>query len=163
LNLRIVRSGGKLWQSPRIRSWYQPRNSLAALFRQYFQYGFWKVAVILKHRLPASLRHLVPGAFVLANIILLLGLLGNAVAGAAGGALIAKAWAVLAVLYFGVSIAASVLTPRSAGEELRPVLPLVYATYHLSYGLGFLAGAVYFLLVGRGAHGAPRAFTQLSR
>jgi len=163
LNLRIVRSGGKLWQSPRIRSWYQPRNSLSALFRQYFQYGFWKVAVILKHRLPASLRHLVPGAFVLANIIFLLGLLGNAVAGAAGGALIAEAWAVLAALYFGVSIAASALTPRSTGGELRPVLPLVYATYHVSYGLGFLAGAFYFLLVGRGAQGAPKAFTQLSR
>jgi glycosyltransferase involved in cell wall biosynthesis len=163
LNLRIVRSGGRLWQSPRIRSWYQPRNSLAALFRQYFQYGFWKVAVIRKHRLPASVRHLVPGAFVLANIVLPLGVLGYALAGSGGGVLFAEAWAALAALYCGVSIAASALTPRPNGGEVWPVLPLVYATYHFSYGLGFLAGAVYFLLIGRGASGAPGAFTQLSR
>src|SRR5262249_29352304 len=31
LNLRITRSGGKIWQSARIRSWYQPRASLMAL------------------------------------------------------------------------------------------------------------------------------------
>ena len=163
LNLRIVRAGGRLWQSPKIRSWYRPRNSLAALFRQYFQYGFWKVAVILKHRLPASVRHLVPGAFVLANLFFPLVLLGIVVAGAGGGALFARVWAVFAGLYFGASIVASVLTPCPNGAQVRPVLPLVYATYHFSYGLGFLAGAVYFLLAGRGAPEAPGAFTQLSR
>src|ERR1700686_1882952 len=60
LNLRITSAGGKIWQSPRIISWYRPRASLSAVFRQYFQYGFWKVAVIRKHRKPASWRHLVP-------------------------------------------------------------------------------------------------------
>jgi succinoglycan biosynthesis protein ExoA len=39
-NLRTVRAGGRIWQSPRIVSWYYPRSSLGALFRQYFQYGF---------------------------------------------------------------------------------------------------------------------------
>ena len=37
LNLRIVRSGGTVWQSPAIRSWYGPRASFGALFRQFFQ------------------------------------------------------------------------------------------------------------------------------
>ena len=46
LNLRIVRGGGRVWQSPRIRSWYWPRASLRTLFAQYFQYGFWKVRVM---------------------------------------------------------------------------------------------------------------------
>jgi glycosyltransferase involved in cell wall biosynthesis len=163
LNLRTVRSGGRLWQSPKIRSWYRPRNSLTALFRQYYQYGFWKVAVIRKHRLPASVRHLVPGAFVLANIVFPLGLLGIVLVGIGGGALYAKAWAAFVALYFGASIVASVLTPSPTGGEVRPVLPLVYATYHFSYGLGFLVGAVYFLLIGRGAPQVPGAFTQLSR
>ncbi len=85
LNLRIVRSGGRIWQDPAIRSWYQPRNSLRALFLQYFQYGYWKVAVIRKHRIPASWRHLVPGAFMAANLALataaaVTSLLGAAVA-----------------------------------------------------------------------------------
>ncbi len=37
LNLRITRGGGRVWQSSRIRSWYQPRASLGALWRQYSQ------------------------------------------------------------------------------------------------------------------------------
>src|SRR5712671_5833877 len=63
LNFRLIRAGGKIWQSPAIRSWYRPRGSLVALFRQYRQYGYWKVRVIQKHRMPASWRHLVPASF----------------------------------------------------------------------------------------------------
>ncbi|MEP7353431.1 MAG: glycosyltransferase family 2 protein, partial [Acidobacteriota bacterium] len=70
-NLRLTRAGGKIWQSSAIRSWYSPRAAIGPLFRQYFQYGFWKVAVVRKHRLPASWRHLIPAGFVAANISLL--------------------------------------------------------------------------------------------
>src|SRR5581483_2093532 len=45
-NLRLRRAGGQIWHSPRIRSWYHPRASLRALFRQYLQYGYWKVGLI---------------------------------------------------------------------------------------------------------------------
>ena len=31
-NLRLARSGGRVWQSPRIRSWYQPRSLLEGSF-----------------------------------------------------------------------------------------------------------------------------------
>ena len=63
-NLRLTRAGGKIYQSTRIRSWYHVRGSLTALFRQYMQYGYWKVLVIRKHQAPASFRHLAPGSFV---------------------------------------------------------------------------------------------------
>ena len=69
-NLRLARAGGKIWQSPRIKSWYTPRGSLGDLFRQQMQYGYWKVRVIQKHRLPASIRHLVPGLFVVSVVVL---------------------------------------------------------------------------------------------
>ena len=74
LNLRLSRAGGKIWQSPTIVSWYSPRATLSNLFHQYFQYGFWKVAVIRKHRLPGSWRHGVPVAFILVNLILFSGM-----------------------------------------------------------------------------------------
>ena len=64
LSLRIVRAGGGVWQSATIQSCYTPRGSFVALFRQFYQYGYWKVPVIRKHRLPASPRHLAPFAFV---------------------------------------------------------------------------------------------------
>lgn len=65
LALRIHRRGGRVWQSADIRSAYFPRASLTALYRQFRQYGYWKIPVIRKHRLPASLRHLVPFTFFL--------------------------------------------------------------------------------------------------
>ena len=33
-NLRILKAGGRIWQSPRIKSWYTPRESLRLLFQQ---------------------------------------------------------------------------------------------------------------------------------
>src|SRR5689334_5169766 len=52
-NLRITRGGGKIWQSRSIKSSYQPRGSLHLLFQQQLQYGYWKVRVIQKHKIPA--------------------------------------------------------------------------------------------------------------
>jgi succinoglycan biosynthesis protein ExoA len=133
LNLRLTRRGGRIWQTPRIRSWYQPRSSLSAVFRQYFQYGYWKVRVIRKHRLPASWRHLVPVAAI-----------GAAFALAVAGLFDRRAWYALAALvtvYVGLSAGASVLASRNARSwTVIPWLPLVFAAYHAGYGLGFALG-----------------------
>lgn len=143
LNLRLTLSGGKIWQSPRIASWYSPRASLRGLFRQYFQYGFWKVAVIRKHRLPASWRHLVPGAFVLSNIALLLTMLVTPWSGSFPLASWSfTVWKALIVTYTIATLGAAVVTARKRGWALLPVLPIVFAIFHFSYGLGFLAGLV---------------------
>lgn len=133
LNLRIVRSGGRIWQTPLIRSWYYPRSSLSALFRQYYQYGYWKVRVIRKHRIPASWRHLVPVSVLLLSIALLV-----------AGFLDLRAWkllAALAALYTGLVLAVSVFEARRAGDwKVLPWLPLVFVAYHWSYALGFSRG-----------------------
>ena len=142
LNLRLLRSGGTITQSPRIRSWYTPRSSLAALVKQYFQYGYWKVRVIQKHRRPASVRHLVPGSFAAALLLLLP---ASAFSFAARIAL-----ALLAAAYLLVLIPASVVTAARAGWKLLPVLPAVMACYHLGYGFGFLFGVWDFLICRRG-------------
>src|SRR5215831_85201 len=69
-NLRLARSGGKIWQSTRIKSWYHPRETLRQLFSQYVQYGYWKARVMQKHKLPASVRHLIPASFILTLALL---------------------------------------------------------------------------------------------
>jgi glycosyltransferase involved in cell wall biosynthesis len=145
LNLRLTRAGGKIWQSAEIVSWYRPRATLSALFRQYFQYGFWKVAVIRKHRIPGSWRHLIPGVFVAGNIALLLAALCLAVAGR--GDLAEKAllgWAAVLAAYVLASIIASVAAAKKFGWQLLPYLPGTFAVFHVSYGLGFLLGSVYW-------------------
>jgi len=140
-NLRLVRSGARIWQSPRIRSWYHPRASLSGLFRQYQQYGYWKVRVIQKHRLPAAIRHLIPAAFVGSLVIL------------AAAAPFAKLPGYLLIALIGAygmaAISAAAVSARQHGMRLLPVLPLVYACYHFSYGLGFLRGVWDFLIIGR--------------
>lgn len=144
LNLRIRSAGGKIWQSPRIASWYWPRGTFAALFRQYFQYGFWKVAVIRKHRKPASWRNLVPAVSLLFGITLLLGILCARLAGS--GWWESQFLGILgsiAGLYFAVSIGAALLEGSRSGWRFVPVLPVVCATYHLSYALGFLLALAY--------------------
>jgi len=144
LNLRIIRAGGRVYQSPDIVSWYKPRSSLSALFRQYMQYGFWKVAVIRKHQIPASFRHLVPGLFVVTVIGLALTWAGLAVVGATAAPLVGAVVVAVLLLYSAAAAAASVRTAATHGWDLLPVLPLVFATYHTSYGLGFLSGLLHF-------------------
>lgn len=140
-NLRLTRAGGVIWQSRRIRSWYSPRSSLRSLFHQYFQYGYWKVRVISKHRLPASVRHLVPGAFVLG--LLLLPVVGLWWPPAGWG------WLALVAAYGVSSLAAALSVARHSGFELVWLMPLVFACYHVGYGAGFIAGIGGMLWPGR--------------
>src|ERR1700722_13745549 len=72
LNTRLISSGGTVWQSPRIAFWYRPRSTLSALFSQYFQYGYWKLAVLHKHGRLATWRNFVPGSCLLGGVALLL-------------------------------------------------------------------------------------------
>jgi succinoglycan biosynthesis protein ExoA len=142
-NFRLVRSGGKIWQSPRIRSSYVTRSSVPRLFRQYLQYGFWKVAVIRKHRGLASWRHAVPALFVtsilLASLAMILALwlrlpaMLNAVAVLSAAEL---------ALYLIASSIATLLCGRSLAVTTALLLPPVFAIYHIAYGLGFLIGIV---------------------
>jgi succinoglycan biosynthesis protein ExoA len=145
-NLRLKRSGGKIWQSPRIMSWYKPRSSLRSLFRQYMQYGYWKVRVIQKHRMPASARHLVPGSFVLSLMVLPLISLWWPLA--------AWAWLGLIGVYSVSNSAVSMLIAARQQWNLLPLLPLVFACYHFSYGYGFLRGVWDFVLLQRGSYPA---------
>jgi succinoglycan biosynthesis protein ExoA len=161
-NLRITRSGGRVYQSPSIRSWYTPRNSISALYRQYRQYGYWKVRVIRKHRLPASFRHLVPGLFVVAFGASLIGSLIGLVGLFAGwqssdGPV--SPWSLACWFTFaGLSLAygsgllcASVITSMKAGGHLIGLLPIVFPAFHFGYGVGFLRGIWDFVVLRRGA------------
>ena len=151
LNLRLTARGGRIWHSTRIKSWYHPRASLAALFQQYLQYGYWKVRVMQKHQKLSSVRHLVPGVFVGSLMALPL----FAILHVAALAL----FLFLIGLYVGCNLCASLICARQRGAVL-PMLPLVFACYHFGYGLGSICGLLDFVILKRGP---SRAFTQLTR
>lgn len=154
LNLRLTRAGGRIWQSPAIRYGYVVRGSLRGLFGQYAQYGYWKVRVIQKHHVPASWRHVVPGAFVATTAALvLLAPFSHA---------IRLALAVDVVAYLVVIAIGTLFGARRARHPgVALLLPAVLATFHVAYGYGFLRGIADFVLRRR-ASGATQ-FAALTR
>jgi len=155
LNLRLTRAGGRIWHAPTIKSWYKPRGSLSALFRQYAQYGYWKMRVIQKHKLPASWRHLVPGAFVctLGSLLLLstFGLIFSAFVPSRLWVAPAALLVLLLSLYVISVLLASVVTAAKTEWKLLPHLPLIFPCYHIGYGSGFVQGIWDFVIRRRGS------------
>jgi succinoglycan biosynthesis protein ExoA len=136
LNYRLRESGGRILLDPRIKSRYFARSSPRSLFRQYGQYGFWKVRVMQKHPRQMRPRQFVPPALVLA-------LGGLALAApfsrSARRGLVAITGAYL--LADGVSSAAIALRARPQGASW---LPAIFPLLHFSYGAGFLWGLFHF-------------------
>lgn len=131
-NLRIRLGGGRIWQSGQIRSAYRPRDSLAALFMQQRQYGYWRPFVMKKHGQPGSVRQLIPMVFVAACLVSVLALPWS--------------WGPLAALMlaYGLYLAVvSVQTARQAHElSMISRLPPVIAAYHVGYGIGTWQGVI---------------------
>ncbi|MET0334221.1 MAG: glycosyltransferase family 2 protein, partial [Rhizobacter sp.] len=150
-NLRIVKRGGRVWQSSRIRSTYRPRASLSQVFRQYLQYGYWKPFVMRKHGQAASIRHLIPSVFVAALAALLL----PAVFGCDAPLAALLSLYGLAVLAMTLAVAQQSASPWAVSWRL----PAVIVAYHVGYGIGSIVG---WWDVLRGVTGRQR-FARLTR
>ena len=134
-NFRIRESGGRILLSPTIRSRYYSRGSFRSLWRQYFQYGFWKVRVMQLHPGQMSLRQFVPVVFVVSILFLSLLSMVSPI-GRYGLAFL------LTVYLITNLIAAAITCKRSL--LLIPGVALSFAILHISYGLGFLIGLIFF-------------------
>ncbi len=138
-NYRILDSGGRILLTPKIRSQYYVRSTLGALWKQYFQYGFWKVRVMQKHPGQMRFRQFVPALFVLSLCLSLLGAsftpAGKVVLAALGGA------------YVFLDFLFSFWISLRNGFKHFVFLLIVYPVLHFAYGLGFLTGVVYFLFL----------------
>jgi glycosyltransferase involved in cell wall biosynthesis len=131
-NYRLLKSGGRILLSPDIRSRYYSRGSLRSLWRQYYQYGYWKVRVMQKHPRQMRARQFVPPAFVT-------GLIGSAALG-----LVLRPFRLLLGAVLALYLAANVVASLSVGREHAPRLLVIHPILHLSYGLGFLVGLAHF-------------------
>lgn len=135
-NYRLLSQGGKILLSPRIKSRYYNRATLRSLWRQYFQYGFWKVRVMQKHPRQMRPRQLIPPAFVAIILILLLLMPFSVI----------SRWmfTLVASFYIVATLGASISAARKGNWRLLPLLPVTFATLHLAYGFGFLTGLIRF-------------------
>jgi succinoglycan biosynthesis protein ExoA len=135
-NYRLRKLGGRILLVPDVHLSYYSRSSLRALWCQYFQYGYWKVRVMQKHPRQMQLRHFVPPAFVAALLTSLLLVPLSAVG--------TWLFGIVAGSYVVGNLGASLITVRKGKWRLLPLLPVSFATLHLSWGLGVLVGLVRF-------------------
>ena len=152
LNLRIIRGGGKVWQSSAIRSVYTPRGSLAALFRQFHQYGYWKIPVLQKHRLPASARHVAPFAFLALLVVLACAAPFSAAAGVG--------LAALAGFYFVAAMWFAMRAGKAASISDTAAVAAAFGCMHFGYASGFGRGIWDFVVLRRRAGAAMKRLTR---
>jgi hypothetical protein len=126
MNHRIRESGGKVWFTPDLKVTYRPRATVSALAKQYFHYGRWRNVVSRHHEGTINLRYLAPPTMV-----------GVTTAATLLGFAWAPAWVVPAAYVVGVT-AGGLAISRGEALATRAVTPLVLATMHWSWGIGFL-------------------------
>jgi succinoglycan biosynthesis protein ExoA len=131
LHLRARLAGHRMWFEPRLHSRCQTRATLRALWRQYFQYGWWRAITAHKHRRVASPRHLAPAALVA-------GLAAGLVLAAAAGRrrVFLGLWAGGAGAWAGI-LALAGWRERGGPPGVARRVPLAVACLHLAYGAGF--------------------------
>ena len=144
LNWRLRAAGGTVWFEPALSVRYRPRGTVAALARQYFDYGRWKRVVLRRHPRSLRARQLAAPALVLALIAsAALALLGVGLRGAEAVLAGALPWAAAAVPLAWVGALACVAAARVLGGHGRAALamPMALAVMHLAWGAGFLMPA----------------------
>ena len=133
-HIRLRKAGGRILLAPSVVSYYYARADLASFWRQNWNNGVWAILPFLHSTvMPVSWRHLAPLGFVL-------GLLGSALL-----ALVSPAgrWllAGLGGTYLAATLAASVhVAWRERDPRYLAVMPIVFPTLHVAYGLGSLWG-----------------------
>lgn len=127
-NLRILKSGGKIYLDNSIKVKYFPRDTLKGLVKQYFNYGKGRCQTTLKHRQFTSWRQLAP-------IVLVLGLIGSLAFSFLNPIFLLPSVAYLSLLFF-VSWAA--LRGKNGRIDDVFLLTVIFMSMHISYGCGFL-------------------------
>jgi GT2 family glycosyltransferase len=136
-NYRVEKEGGKVYYEHDISLKYYVRGNYQGLWRQFFQYGYWKVFVNRKHNAVTTLRQLVPPLFVLYLLAIIpASLIGSWVL--ILGNIPFLAYLIL-LAYF------SIVNANKPGQ----IWPLIktYVILHVSYGLGYLRGIIEFLIL----------------
>ncbi len=125
LNFRLRERGGKIYFDPRLEVTYRPRPNLAALAKQYFEYGRWRRVVSRKHAGTINYRYLAPPVALVGTVISLI-----------AGLLVSPWLLVPAGVYAGFTLIAGVALGKGLLEKL--LMPAVLFTMQMSWGAGFI-------------------------
>lgn len=131
---RFLERGARLVCLPEMAGYYVPRDSVAALARQYFRYGFYRARTFRRH--PHSMRrsHLIAPALAFTLVVAVV----------APRSLRRASRLALAAYLAAVTVTGARATTRQ-GERLEGVLlAAILPVMHFGWGFGMLAGALRF-------------------
>jgi succinoglycan biosynthesis protein ExoA len=134
-NARIRQRGGVVWFDPSIRSVYFARPDLAALAKQYWRYGFWKLRMLRRYPETLRWRQALPPLFV---------------SGCLGLTLLSTFWVtarwmlvIILILYLTLLVLGSLPDAyRQKDARLLIGIPLAIVTMHSCWGAGFLRSLI---------------------
>jgi glycosyltransferase involved in cell wall biosynthesis len=136
-NSRIRKSGGKIFLTPQIRSYYYCRNNLVDLWKQNYANGYWNIIILFKYPGTLSWRHFVPFIFILFLLVL---------AGLSPFLYMAKVLLILEMAsYIAANLLFSMLVALKNGFKYLFIMPAVFAILHFSYGSGSLWALLKYL------------------
>lgn len=140
-NTRLRKAGGVIWLTSEAVVTYYPRATLARLADQYRQYGFWRAVGVIGFDNELRVRQAVPAIFVLGVLV-----------SASLTPRSRKPMGVLASSY-GLVLSAHYCSVRGRADSKGTAALSVAAVacMHVSYGAGFLAGAIRARRVARSA------------
>jgi succinoglycan biosynthesis protein ExoA len=129
---RFLARGERLVCLPRMGAMYTPRNSVRRLWRQYREYGAYRVKTAARHPHTMRRSHLIAPSLVIA--------LGAAAVAPRPMRRVARA----GLCAYGVMLAGAAV--RASGDAEHPadvaLVPVVLAIMHLAHGAGAIEGAV---------------------
>jgi glycosyltransferase involved in cell wall biosynthesis len=126
LNHRLRKNGGLIWFDPRLVVTYRPRNTFRKLAKQYFQYGRWRRVITRQHQNTVNFRYLAPPIAVL---VILLSIFF--------AVLIDPVFITPVFIYFASLVVGGIFIGQKITDKL--LMPLVLATMHISWGIGFIS------------------------
>ncbi len=132
-NFRATQTGKKIWMDPSLNTKYFARSSYKKLFKQYFNYGLYKVRGFQKRGRIFSIRHLIPSLFLSSLISsYLIGYLYDQF----------LPFKILLNLYIIINIINSIV--KSTSFLIIPFTFISFCVLHISYGTGLIWGLLKF-------------------
>lgn len=128
LHYRIKKAGYKFFFNPQILSTYFTRNTLKKMLKQAYGNGYWNMVLLKKGCLALSIRHLVPFAFVLFLIAVIM------------GGLVWKPLFLLGGIVLCIHLLLGLYFATKKTNKIKEIIemPWLYMLLHLAYGIGYL-------------------------
>ena len=132
-NFRVTQAGKKIWMNPILKTKYIARSNYKKLFKQYFNYGLYKVRGFQKRGRIFSIRHLIPSLF-------LGGLLSSFLIGYLYNYFFP--FNILLGTYIITNIIYSIV--KSTSYLMIPFIFISFCVLHISYGIGCICWLLKF-------------------